>query len=152
MPPGGGPRHGGSPTCGVLPRFVPTHHRARGARAGRQRRDGAAARAGRRARCRRHGGLHRYYREITRLASAAKDSGAVVVAITDSPVSDLATHADHLLAVPSEGAAPRTSLAPAMVLVEAVLALVTVHDRSRAQRAMRRIDEVYERTNVLTAS
>jgi len=96
--------------------------------------------------------FHRYYREITRLAGAAKDSGAVVVAITDSPVSDLATYADHLLAVPSEGAAPRTSLAPAMVLVEAVLALVTVHDRSRAQRAMRRIDEVYERTNVFTGS
>jgi DNA-binding MurR/RpiR family transcriptional regulator len=96
--------------------------------------------------------FHRYYREVTRLAGAAKDSGAIVVAITDSPVSDLATYADHLLAVPSEGAAPRTSLAPAMVLVEAVLALVTVHDRSRAQRAMRRIDEVYERTSVFTAS
>jgi DNA-binding MurR/RpiR family transcriptional regulator len=96
--------------------------------------------------------FHRYYREITRLAGVAKDSGAVVVAITDSPVSDLATYADHLLAVPSEGAAPRTSLAPAMVLVEAVLALVTVRHRSRAQRAMRRIDEVYERTNVFTAS
>jgi DNA-binding MurR/RpiR family transcriptional regulator len=96
--------------------------------------------------------FHRYYREITRLAGAAKDSGALVVAITDSPVSDLATYADHLLAVPSEGAAPRTSLAPAMVLVEAVLALVTVQDRSRAQRAMRRIDEVYERTDVFTAS
>jgi DNA-binding MurR/RpiR family transcriptional regulator len=96
--------------------------------------------------------FHRYYREITRLAGAAKDSGALVVAITDSPVSDLATYADHLLAVPSEGAAPRTSLAPAMVLVEAVLALVTVRHRSRAQRAMRQIDEVYERTNVFTAS
>jgi DNA-binding MurR/RpiR family transcriptional regulator len=96
--------------------------------------------------------FHRYYREVTRLAGAAKDSGAVVVAITDSPVSDLAPYADHLLAVPSEGAAPRTSLAPAMVLVEAVLALVTVHHRSRAQRAMQRIDEVYERTNVFTAS
>jgi DNA-binding MurR/RpiR family transcriptional regulator len=96
--------------------------------------------------------FHRYYREITRLAGAAKDSGAVVVAITDSPVSDLVTYADHVLAVPSEGAAPRTSLAPAMVLVEAVLALVTVRHRSRAQRAMRQIDEVYERTNVFTAS
>jgi hypothetical protein len=39
-----------------------------------------------------------------------------------------------------------------MVLVEAVLALVTVRHRSRAQRAMRQIDEVYERTNVFTAS
>jgi DNA-binding MurR/RpiR family transcriptional regulator len=96
--------------------------------------------------------FHRYYREITRLAGAAKDSGAVVVAITDSPVSDLVTYADHVLVVPSEGAAPRTSLAPAMVLVEAVLALVTVRHRSRAQRAMRQIDEVYERTNVFTAS
>jgi DNA-binding MurR/RpiR family transcriptional regulator len=96
--------------------------------------------------------FHRYYREITRLAGAAKDSGAVVVAITDSPVSDLVTYADHVLAVPSEGAAPRTSLAPAMVLVEAVLALVTVRHRSRAQRAMRQIDEVYERTDVFTAS
>jgi DNA-binding MurR/RpiR family transcriptional regulator len=96
--------------------------------------------------------FHRYYREITRLAGAAKDSGAVVVAITDSPVSDLVPYADHVLAVPSEGAAPRTSLAPAMVLVEAVLALVTVRHRSRAQRAMRQIDEVYERTNVFTAS
>jgi DNA-binding MurR/RpiR family transcriptional regulator len=95
--------------------------------------------------------FHRYYREVTQLADVAKDSGAVVAAITDSPVSDLAAYADHLLVVPSEGAAPRTSLAPAMVLVEALLALVTVHHRSRAQRAMRRIDEVYERTNVFTA-
>ena len=96
--------------------------------------------------------FHRYYREVIRLAGAAKDSGAALVAITDSPVSDLAAYADHLLAVPSEGAAPRTSLAPAMVLVEAILALVTVHDRSRAQHAMRRIDEMYERTGVFTAS
>jgi DNA-binding MurR/RpiR family transcriptional regulator len=96
--------------------------------------------------------FHRYYREITRLAGAARDSGAVVVAITDSPVSDLATHAHHLLAVPSEGAAPRTSLAPAMVLVEAVLALVTVRRRAQAQQVMRRIDDVYARTEVFSAS
>lgn len=94
--------------------------------------------------------FHRYYREITRLAAVAGDGAAVVVAITDSPVSDLAPHADHLVAVPSEGAAPRTSLAPAMVLVEAVLALVTVHDRSRAKGAMGRIDEVYSRLDVFT--
>lgn len=95
--------------------------------------------------------FHRYYRDIIQLAGAARDSGAVVVAVTDSPVSDLATHAHHLLAVPSEGAAPRTSLAPAMVLVEAMLALITVRRRTKAQQAMRRIDDVYARTDIFSA-
>lgn len=92
--------------------------------------------------------FHRYYREMTQLAAVAGDGAATVVAITDSPVSDLAPHADHLVTVPSEGAAPRTSLAPAMVLVEAILALVTVHDRTRAKRTMHSIDDVYSRLGI----
>jgi DNA-binding MurR/RpiR family transcriptional regulator len=94
--------------------------------------------------------FHRYYRELVQLAGVARDSGAVVVALTDSPVSDLAPYAHHLLVVPSEGTAPRTSLAPAMVLTEAILALLVAVRRPAAQTTMRRIDDIYTRANTFT--
>jgi DNA-binding MurR/RpiR family transcriptional regulator len=66
-----------------------------------------------------------------------------VVCLTDSPVSPHAEHAHHTLTVPSEGAAPRTSLVPALALLEGLLAAITVRARERAASSMDRIDRQY---------
>jgi DNA-binding MurR/RpiR family transcriptional regulator len=95
--------------------------------------------------------FHRYYREITQLAEVAKDTKATILAISDSTVADLAPLANRLLVVPSEGAGPRTSLVAAMALVETILALLTVTNRTTAQAAMQNIDDAYRRLDTFTA-
>jgi DNA-binding MurR/RpiR family transcriptional regulator len=87
--------------------------------------------------------FHRYYRETLDAVRAARGTGATVVCLTDSPVSPHAEHAHHTLTVPSEGAAPRTSLVPALALLEGLLAAITVRARERAASSMDRIDRQY---------
>jgi DNA-binding MurR/RpiR family transcriptional regulator len=87
--------------------------------------------------------FHRYYRETAAATRAAREIGVTVVALTDSAVSPLAEHAHHTLHVPSEGAAPRTSLVPAMALLEGLLATITVLARDRAESAMDLVDRQY---------
>lgn len=95
--------------------------------------------------------FHRYYREVTRLAQVAKESGATVLAITDSQVADFARLTDQLVVVPSEGAAPRTSLTAAMALVESILALVTLRYRTVAEASMQRLDRIFHRLDTFGA-
>jgi DNA-binding MurR/RpiR family transcriptional regulator len=87
--------------------------------------------------------FHRYYRATVDAAAAAASAGVRVIALTDSEVSPLAASAQLTLIAPSESAAPRTSLAPALTVVEALIALTARADRARAEDAMRRIDESY---------
>ncbi|GAA3545499.1 MurR/RpiR family transcriptional regulator [Amycolatopsis ultiminotia] len=87
--------------------------------------------------------FHRYYRATVDAAAAAAAAGVRVLALTDSAVSPLASSAQLTLIAPSESPAPRTSLAPALTVVEALIALTARADPARAEDAMRRIDTSY---------
>lgn len=87
--------------------------------------------------------FHRYYRATVDAAAAAASAGAKVIALTDSEVSPLAAPARLTLIIPSESPTPRTSLAPALTLVEALIAITARADRARAEDAMRRVDASY---------
>lgn len=87
--------------------------------------------------------FHRYYRATVTAVQAAREAGATVISLTDSPVSPLAEHSHQTLHVPSESAAPRTSLVPALALLEGLLAAITLHTRDRAESAMDRVDRQY---------
>ncbi|MCA1217030.1 MurR/RpiR family transcriptional regulator [Streptomyces sp. 8L] len=87
--------------------------------------------------------FHRYYRVTTDLAAAARRAGVPVIAFTDTEVSPLTESACHTLIVPSESPTPRTSLATAFAVVEAIIALTARADRGRAEESMRRIDSSY---------
>jgi DNA-binding MurR/RpiR family transcriptional regulator len=92
--------------------------------------------------------FHRYYRATAEAAAAAASAGVNVIALTDSEISPLAAAARLTLVVPSESLAPRTSLAPAMAVVEALIALTARADRTRAEESMRRIDTSYSALRV----
>jgi DNA-binding MurR/RpiR family transcriptional regulator len=92
--------------------------------------------------------FHRYYRATVEAAAAAASADVNVIALTDSEVSPLAMAARLTLVVPSESPAPRTSLAPAMTVVEALIALTARADRTRAEDSMRRIDMSYSALRV----
>ncbi|WP_344774257.1 MurR/RpiR family transcriptional regulator [Gryllotalpicola kribbensis] len=92
--------------------------------------------------------FHRYYRVTADLASAAARSNIAVIALTDSEMSPLAPIARHTIVVPSDSPTPRTSLAPAFAIVEAIIALTARADRSRAEESMRRIDASHSNLKV----
>jgi DNA-binding MurR/RpiR family transcriptional regulator len=96
--------------------------------------------------------FHRYYRETVAATQASREIGVTVVALTDSAVSPLAQHAHHTLHVPSEGAAPRTSLVPAMALLEGLLATITVRARDRAETTMNLVDRQYRAARLFVGS
>lgn len=87
--------------------------------------------------------FHRYYRATVNAIRAARAAGSTVVSLTDSPESPLAEHSHQSLYVPSEGAAPRTSLVSAFALLEGLLAAITLRTRDRAEAAMGQVDRQY---------
>ncbi|HEY3684639.1 MAG TPA: MurR/RpiR family transcriptional regulator [Streptosporangiaceae bacterium] len=92
--------------------------------------------------------FHRYYQATADGAAAAAAAGVTVIALTDSEVSPLATTAQLTLLAPSESPAPRTSLAPAVTVVEALVALTARADRTRAEDSLQRIDTSYSALKV----
>src|SRR5690606_11144775 len=66
-------------------------------------------------------GFAPYSQEALRVAEFAKASGCRVVAICDSKVAPVAHHADVILLFPTDTPSFFPSMAPAMVLVEALV-------------------------------
>lgn len=77
----------------------------------------------------------RYATDALQLAAYAKDRGAEVVAITDSPASPLARVAGQVLLAPSAHPILSSSLAAAMVVVEALLTSLMLSSRSNVTQA-----------------
>jgi DNA-binding MurR/RpiR family transcriptional regulator len=95
--------------------------------------------------------FHRYYRATVFAIREARETGATVISLTDSPVSPLAEHSHQSLYVPSEGAAPRTSLVAAFALMEGLLAAITLRARDHAEAAMSRVDRQYRAAQLFTS-
>jgi DNA-binding MurR/RpiR family transcriptional regulator len=77
----------------------------------------------------------RYARDAVQLTHYARDRGAGVVAITDSPASPLARLADHLLLAPSRHPVLSSSLAAAVLVVEALVTGMMVSSRANVAQA-----------------
>lgn len=77
----------------------------------------------------------RYARDAVQLALYARDRGAGVVAITDSPASPLARIADHLLLAPSRHPVLSSSLTASVLVVEALVAAMMVSSRANVAQA-----------------
>ncbi|MCC6007868.1 MAG: MurR/RpiR family transcriptional regulator [Rhodobacteraceae bacterium] len=75
-----------------------------------------------------------YSSEVLRGAALARERGAHMVAITDRADSPLAEGASHVFVVPMAGTARLPSLAPAMLLIERLLAEMARQDTGAAAR------------------
>jgi DNA-binding MurR/RpiR family transcriptional regulator len=65
--------------------------------------------------------LPRYARDVVQLTAYGRDQGAQVIAITDSPASPLAAHADVLLLAEASHPVLSSSSSAAMLVIEAVM-------------------------------
>jgi len=93
--------------------------------------------------------LRRYDRWVVGWTGSAKDLGATVVALTDSHISALAELADELLIVEAESAGPFDTYVGALALLDAVVAGVGRRSRAAATHALDRIEDAWQRTDVL---
>lgn len=91
----------------------------------------------------------RLYTGMERAARAAKARGATVVVVSDHPNTDLTKSADHVLTVPSEGAAYFPTLAPAIVVANAVCTELALVDPDRTAEAIRRSERIWTEMDVM---
>jgi DNA-binding MurR/RpiR family transcriptional regulator len=77
----------------------------------------------------------RYAKDAVRLCRYARDRGAKVVAITDSPASPLAAGADAVIFAPAEHPALSSSYTAAVAVIETLISAVMLSDPANAERA-----------------
>jgi DNA-binding MurR/RpiR family transcriptional regulator len=79
----------------------------------------------------------RYAQDALHLARFARDRGARVMALTDSPASPLARWADDVILAPALHSVLSSSQAPALALIEALTAAFVLSDPAHVERAER---------------
>ncbi|NRR32284.1 MurR/RpiR family transcriptional regulator [Oxalobacteraceae bacterium] len=79
----------------------------------------------------------RYTKDVIRLASFARDRGACVVSLTDSPASPLADLADHVLYAHSTHPVLPSSASTALAVIEALTVALMVSNRANVDKAAR---------------
>lgn len=94
-------------------------------------------------------GFYRYLRETVDALDAVQALGARRAVITDSAVSPLTGRAHIALCVPVDSTSHRISLVASMALANALLAGVTSRAHDRVAAALRRVNEQYERANLV---
>lgn len=77
----------------------------------------------------------RYASDVVRLAQYAKDRGAGIVAITDSPASPLMPLSDAVLIAPAEHPVLSSSMVAAIALAETLVAAVMLSDPENVEKA-----------------
>jgi len=79
--------------------------------------------------------LPRYASDAISLTDYARRRGATIVAITDSPASPLARHANHLLLAPATHPVLSSSQSASMVVIEALVTSLMVSNRRNVEQA-----------------
>lgn len=87
--------------------------------------------------------IRRYERWLARLVRYAKDEGAEVTAITDSPLSPLVAPAREAFYFAARGAGPFDSLSGALAVVNALAGAVAARLRSTAASRLDAIEEAW---------
>lgn len=90
----------------------------------------------------------RYSRRTVQAARFAHDSGAQVVAITDSHMSPLVEHADHLLFARSDMASFVDSLVAPLSLINALIVAVGLRNRAEVSKTFDKLEYIWEEYDV----
>jgi DNA-binding MurR/RpiR family transcriptional regulator len=96
--------------------------------------------------------IRRYERWLVELSRWAVRDGAVLVAITDSPLSPLASAAAETLFISAQGVGPFDSMAGGVALVNAIVAGVAAHLRETATSRLDTIETAWTGTQALVGS
>lgn len=94
-------------------------------------------------------GFHPDLKDVVKALEQARSIGAPSIGITDSELSPLARLADHPFLVSTDGVAHSLSLAAAMSLVNAFIALLSHDMPERIARSLSRVDAAYKRGDLL---
>jgi DNA-binding MurR/RpiR family transcriptional regulator len=95
--------------------------------------------------------IRRYERRVLTLLRRAAAQGGAMIAITDSPLSPLASLASETFFVAAQGVGPFDSLVGALALVNALVAAVAARLRQTATARLDAIEAAWKATNVLVA-
>ncbi len=95
--------------------------------------------------------MRRYERWVLTVLRWCVDRGATVIAITDSPLSPLATHAEETLLIGAQGVGPFDSLVGAVSLMNAIVAGVAARLRQSATSRLDAIEAAWAGTEALVA-
>lgn len=90
----------------------------------------------------------RYSRRSAKALEFASSMGARVIAITDSPASPIAEHADYFLQARSDMASFVDSLVAPLSLVNALIAAVGLKKREELEQTFSRLEEIYDEYEV----
>jgi DNA-binding MurR/RpiR family transcriptional regulator len=93
--------------------------------------------------------MRRYERWVLNVLRRGEAQGAIVVAITDSPLSPLASLASETFLVAAQGVGPFDSLVGALALVNALVAGVAARLRQSATSRLDAIEAAWEATGAL---
>lgn len=90
----------------------------------------------------------RYSKQTAKMLEYASNSGANVIAITDSVDSPLAQYADNLLLARSDMASFVDSLVAPLSLINALIAAVSISDVDKVSRSFERLEKIWEQYDV----
>jgi DNA-binding MurR/RpiR family transcriptional regulator len=93
--------------------------------------------------------IWRYIRSTVEALEVAREAGATCLAITDSPVSQVAGLADHVLVADTEGPAHSRSLSGIVALVDLIAATIADRRPEASMAAIERIEELYQKNDML---
>lgn len=90
----------------------------------------------------------RYSRKATKAMQFAHDSGAKVVAITDSETSPMAQYADHALLARSDIAAIIDTLVAPLSLIDALIVMTAMKMEKNLGQTFRRLEDIWDEYHV----
>ncbi len=90
----------------------------------------------------------RYSKKAIGAVSFAQNSGADVIALTDSTVSPISRHADEVLYAKSDMASFADSLAAPLSVVNAIVVAVSRRKQDELSVRLRRLEKIWEEYNV----
>ena len=90
----------------------------------------------------------RYSKRTITAVAYAKEKGADVIALTDSPVAPIADYADHLLLAQSDMASFVDSLVAPLSIINAIVVAVARKKQDEVSERLRVLEEVWDRYDV----
>ncbi len=90
----------------------------------------------------------RYSRKAYQAISFAKEKGAHVIALTDSPFAPVATKADNLLLVKTNMASFVDSLVPAFSVANALIVSIGVKEKEKIKKHFDELENIWEKYSV----
>jgi DNA-binding MurR/RpiR family transcriptional regulator len=96
--------------------------------------------------------IRRYERSVAKQVSWARSRGAVVIALTDSPLSPLARGASETFLIAAHGAGPFDSMTGGLALVNVLVAAVSVRLRHSASTRLDAVEAAWQATEAVTGA